>query len=118
MDVNDIWDYTRERWSDDQAERYLREIQRAIERIVDNPLIGRRPMRYARATAGMRSVRRRCTTELPAMISLMWCACSTSGWSPPKKAGGSLASMRRIMGILLSWAPELLGPNVCVHRVE
>lgn len=36
-----IWDYTCERWDVDQAEEYVREIQRAIDRVVDNPLIGR-----------------------------------------------------------------------------
>ena len=40
-DLEQIWDYTRERWDDNQAEEYVREIQRAIERIVDNPMIGR-----------------------------------------------------------------------------
>ena len=29
-----IWDYSSQRWDDDQAEEYLREIQRAIERAV------------------------------------------------------------------------------------
>lgn len=40
-DLEQIWDYTCERWGDDQAEEYVREIQRAIERIVENPMIGR-----------------------------------------------------------------------------
>jgi toxin ParE1/3/4 len=40
-DLAEIWDYTCQRWGDDQAEKYVREIQRAIERIVGNPLIGR-----------------------------------------------------------------------------
>lgn len=40
-DLEEIWDYTYERWSDDQAETYVREIQRAIELVADNPLIGR-----------------------------------------------------------------------------
>ncbi|MCX2930506.1 type II toxin-antitoxin system RelE/ParE family toxin [Mycobacterium sp. CVI_P3] len=40
-DLEEIWDYTSERWGADQAEEYVREIQRAVERIVDNPLIGR-----------------------------------------------------------------------------
>jgi toxin ParE1/3/4 len=39
-DLEQIWDYTCERWGGDQAEKYVREIQRAIDRIVDNPLIG------------------------------------------------------------------------------
>ena len=40
-DLEQIWEYTCERWDDDQAEEYVREIQRAIQRLVDNPLIGR-----------------------------------------------------------------------------
>lgn len=40
-DLEEIWDYTCQRWDDDQAEEYVREIQRAIERVVDNPMIGR-----------------------------------------------------------------------------
>ena len=36
-DLEQIWDYSSERWDDDQAEEYLREVQRAIERIVSNP---------------------------------------------------------------------------------
>lgn len=40
-DLEQIWDYTCQRWSDDQAETYVREIQRAIELVADNPLIGR-----------------------------------------------------------------------------
>lgn len=40
-DLDQIWDYTCERWSEDQAETYVREIQRAIELLADNPLIGR-----------------------------------------------------------------------------
>jgi toxin ParE1/3/4 len=41
FDLEQIWDCTCERWSDDQAERYVREIQRATELVADNPLIGR-----------------------------------------------------------------------------
>ena len=40
-DLEQIWDYTCQRWDHDQAEEYVREIQRAIERVVDNPMIGR-----------------------------------------------------------------------------
>lgn len=40
-DVEEIWGYSGERWGDDQAEAYVREIQRAIERVADNPMIGR-----------------------------------------------------------------------------
>lgn len=40
-DLERIWDYTYERWGDEQAEEYVRELQRAIERVIDNPMIGR-----------------------------------------------------------------------------
>lgn len=40
-DLEQIWDYTRDRWGVDQAEVYLRELQRAIERTAANPQIGR-----------------------------------------------------------------------------
>ncbi len=39
-DLEGIWDYTSERWDDRQAEEYLREIQRAVERISENPKLG------------------------------------------------------------------------------
>ena len=41
IDLEQIWDYTSQRWSDEQAERYTRGLQRAIELVPDNPLIGR-----------------------------------------------------------------------------
>lgn len=40
-DLEDIWDCTEKRWDADQAEEYLRELQRAIERAAANPAIGR-----------------------------------------------------------------------------
>jgi toxin ParE1/3/4 len=40
-DLEQIWDYTHDRWGADQAEAYLRELQRAVERAATNPRIGR-----------------------------------------------------------------------------
>lgn len=40
-DLEQIWDYTRDRWGADQAEQYLRELQRAVEGVAANPQIGR-----------------------------------------------------------------------------
>lgn len=40
-DLEQIWDYTYARWGLDQAEEYVRELQRAIERAAANPQIGR-----------------------------------------------------------------------------
>ena len=40
-DIEDIWDYTAERWRDDQAARYIRALQAAIETIAADPQRGR-----------------------------------------------------------------------------
>lgn len=40
-DLDDVWDYTTTRWSLDQAERYLRRIQRATLTIAEAPKPGR-----------------------------------------------------------------------------
>jgi toxin ParE1/3/4 len=39
--LEQIWDYTYDRWGIDQAQGYLRELQQAIERAAANPRIGR-----------------------------------------------------------------------------
>ncbi|MBJ8346934.1 type II toxin-antitoxin system RelE/ParE family toxin [Antrihabitans sp. YC2-6] len=41
-DLEDIWDHTAQRWNAEQAEHFVRELQRAIERVADNPAVGRR----------------------------------------------------------------------------
>ena len=40
-DLNDIWDYTAQRWGIDQAERYLRRIAEAVDLIAETPERGR-----------------------------------------------------------------------------
>jgi len=66
-DLEQIWDYTRDRWGADQAEEYLRELQRAIERASANPRIGRacdeiRPG-YRKLAAGSHTLFYRVATE-------------------------------------------------------
>ena len=39
-DLEQIWDYTHDRWGVDQAEEYLRELQHAIDLAAANPRIG------------------------------------------------------------------------------
>jgi toxin ParE1/3/4 len=39
-DLEEIWDYSRDRWSIEQADEYLRELQRAVERAAASPRIG------------------------------------------------------------------------------
>lgn len=41
QDLASIWDYTNERWGVGQAEKYIREIQAAIERVGQDPVRGR-----------------------------------------------------------------------------
>jgi len=36
-----IWNYTCARWDGDHAAAYVRAIQRAVELVADNPLLGR-----------------------------------------------------------------------------
>lgn len=40
-DIEQIWEYTQERWDADQADGYNRELQHAIERAAAHPHIGR-----------------------------------------------------------------------------
>jgi toxin ParE1/3/4 len=40
-DLEEIWDYTAERWGIDQAEIYVRLLQDAIETVADDPRKGR-----------------------------------------------------------------------------
>lgn len=40
-DLDEIWDYSVENWSEDQAERYLRMLWRGIELLADDPERGR-----------------------------------------------------------------------------
>lgn len=66
-DLEQIWDYTRGHWGVDQAEEYLRQLQRGIERVAANPRIGRacdeiRPG-YRKLTAGAHTLFYRMNTE-------------------------------------------------------
>ncbi|MCI9888018.1 type II toxin-antitoxin system RelE/ParE family toxin [Micrococcales bacterium 31B] len=40
-DLSTIWDFTAERWGAGQAKKYIREVQAAVERLVDDPERGR-----------------------------------------------------------------------------
>jgi toxin ParE1/3/4 len=40
-DLDEIWDYTADRWDEEQAENYLRSIEKAIEMIAKSPQRGR-----------------------------------------------------------------------------
>jgi toxin ParE1/3/4 len=40
-DLDEIWDYTAERWGQEQAETYTRQLWRNIQAIADQPSLGR-----------------------------------------------------------------------------
>jgi toxin ParE1/3/4 len=40
-DIDEIWDYTADRWDIDQADHYVGEIRRAVETVADDPRKGR-----------------------------------------------------------------------------
>lgn len=66
-DLEQIWDYTHDRWGTDQAEAYLRELRHAVDRAAANPWIGRacdeiRPG-YRKLSAGSHTLFYRVTAE-------------------------------------------------------
>ena len=40
-DLDEIWTYTVGQWNEEQAERYIRQIEATIEGVADNPNLGR-----------------------------------------------------------------------------
>jgi toxin ParE1/3/4 len=40
-DIDDIWDYTVERWGERQAEIYLRLVKAAVDAVATDPKVGR-----------------------------------------------------------------------------
>lgn len=40
-DLSSIWDYTEDHWGTLQAENYVTEIRRAVERVAEDPMRGR-----------------------------------------------------------------------------
>jgi toxin ParE1/3/4 len=40
-DLDEVWEFSAERWGEDRAERYVRDLWRGIERIAANPSRGR-----------------------------------------------------------------------------
>ncbi|MFT4549777.1 MAG: toxin ParE1/3/4 [Verrucomicrobiales bacterium] len=40
-DLEEIWEYTVEAWGEEQAERYVRLINKSFRQIADNPSLGR-----------------------------------------------------------------------------
>ena len=67
VDLGQIWDYTCHRWDVEQADDYLRELQRAIELAAVNPQIGRAcdeiRAGYRKLSAGSHTLYYRVTTE-------------------------------------------------------
>lgn len=40
-DLDEVWDYTHERWGIDQAEAYTRQLWKHIQTVADKPSLGR-----------------------------------------------------------------------------
>ena len=54
-DLNDIWDYTFEKWSENQADKYYATIKFACNGIGDNPNIGKEYTGISRNLLGLKS---------------------------------------------------------------
>ncbi len=64
-DIEDIWDYSLERFGFDRAETYLREIQRAAETVAEDPRRGSCATAFGLAIESSRSARTSCFTGSP-----------------------------------------------------
>jgi len=53
-DLEEIWDYTADRWGLDQAETYIRQLWKAIAEVADRPALGKE---CAAVRAGYRKYR-------------------------------------------------------------
>lgn len=54
-DLNDIWDYTFEKWSETQADKYYTTIKIACKGIAENPSIGKEYDGISRNLLGIKS---------------------------------------------------------------
>ena len=54
-DLNDIWDYTYEKWSENQADRYYATIKIACNGIGENPDIGKEYDEISKNLLGLKS---------------------------------------------------------------
>ncbi len=54
-DLNDIWDYTYEKWSEKQADRYYATIKLACNGIANNPNVGREYQNVVDGLLGLKS---------------------------------------------------------------
>ena len=54
-DLNDIWDYTFEKWSEKQADKYYATIKLACNGIGDNPDVGKEYFGIIRKLLGLKS---------------------------------------------------------------
>ena len=74
IDLEQIWDYTNGQGAD-QANKYIRVLQRAVERLADNPLIGRACDEvgdgYRRHAAGSHTIYYRITNELIVVVRVL-----------------------------------------------
>jgi toxin ParE1/3/4 len=54
-DLTDIWDYTLQKWSENQAEKYYNNIKQACKEISENPNIGRSYDEISKYIFGLKS---------------------------------------------------------------
>jgi len=54
-DLNDIWDYTFQQWSEDQADKYYASIKFACKQIGENPALGRKYTEISKNLLGLKT---------------------------------------------------------------
>lgn len=64
-DLDEIWEYSAERWGEEQADRYVENLRHAIEKLASSPSRGRREVyreiEYVKQTSGSHVVYCRAT---------------------------------------------------------
>ncbi len=56
-DLNDIWEYTIEKWSEEQADKYYNLILNSIQEIADNPELGKNYQDIEKELLGLKTNR-------------------------------------------------------------
>ena len=74
-EITDIWLYTADRWSVEQADSYIRQIESVIARAQERPDIGSAvyglPSAYRKMKAGSHRVVYRCTDETLIIVCIL-----------------------------------------------
>jgi toxin ParE1/3/4 len=79
-DIDDIWDYSADRWNEDQAQRYIEDIRRAVETVARDPRRGRSCDQIRRGYYKFSVNAHICSIGFRLLVTSRWCASFTRVW--------------------------------------